>query len=480
MANKFQVKRTSVTTRTPNVTSSGNTHYIDTGELALNLTDKKMFSSNGTAYFEVGQNLADLAVSGNITLSGALSANGGTGTDGQVLTSNGTVSYWADSTGGGGGFTNGQSISVNNFVISGALSANSSNGLADFVLASNGAGGVYWKSDNALSEGNLISYSATANGTQTVFDTGNTISAANNLLVTIDGMLQVPTTHYTISGANVTFTSTPANGSLIEVRDITVQGTALGVGTVYNSFTANGTGTTFTLSTAPVHEDNTLVSIDGVVQAKTTYTTNSSTGVLTLDAAPPNNSIIDVTTFVRQGVGNNSLYVFADAFTGNGTATDFVLTEAVPEPYTVVSIDGVTQHKTAYSISGSTLTFTAAPANNATIEVQAFKGTTFNANIQLNTLSNTGIVFDDSGAANALTTLTFSKSTDTVHVGNSTVNTTVKPAAVVVGGAFFENSTNVTADHTISTGKNAMSAGPITIDTGVTVTIPSGSTWTVV
>ena len=162
MANKFQVKRTSVTTRTPNVTSSGNTHYIDTGELALNLTDKKMFSSNGTAYFEVGQNLADLAVSGNITLSGALSANGGTGTDGQVLTSNGTVSYWADSTGGGGGFTNGQSISVNNFVISGALSANSSNGLADFVLASNGAGGVYWKSDNALSEGNLISYSATA------------------------------------------------------------------------------------------------------------------------------------------------------------------------------------------------------------------------------------------------------------------------------------------------------------------------------
>ena len=47
-------------------------------------------------------------------------------------------------------------------------------------------------------------------------------------------------------------------------------------------------------------------------------------------------------------------------------------------------------------------------------------------------------------------------------------------------GVFYENNTNVTADYTITSGKNAMSAGPITIDSGVTVTVPSGSTWTVV
>ena len=45
---------------------------------------------------------------------------------------------------------------------------------------------------------------------------------------------------------------------------------------------------------------------------------------------------------------------------------------------------------------------------------------------------------------------------------------------------FWENDQNVTTDYTISTNKNAMSAGPITVDSGVTVTIPSGSTWTVV
>lgn len=45
---------------------------------------------------------------------------------------------------------------------------------------------------------------------------------------------------------------------------------------------------------------------------------------------------------------------------------------------------------------------------------------------------------------------------------------------------FFENQQTVTANYTITTGRNAMSAGPITIDTGVTVAIPTGSTWVIV
>jgi hypothetical protein len=45
---------------------------------------------------------------------------------------------------------------------------------------------------------------------------------------------------------------------------------------------------------------------------------------------------------------------------------------------------------------------------------------------------------------------------------------------------FYENGQTVTASYTISSNSNAMSAGPITINSGVTVTVPSGSTWTVV
>jgi hypothetical protein len=44
----------------------------------------------------------------------------------------------------------------------------------------------------------------------------------------------------------------------------------------------------------------------------------------------------------------------------------------------------------------------------------------------------------------------------------------------------FENPKTIATNYTITTDNNAMSAGPITIDSGVTVTVPSGSTWTVV
>lgn len=53
-----------------------------------------------------------------------------------------------------------------------------------------------------------------------------------------------------------------------------------------------------------------------------------------------------------------------------------------------------------------------------------------------------------------------------------------------VGGGpdlvFYENDINVENDYTITSGKNALSAGPITISSGVTVTVPVGSTWTVI
>ena len=44
---------------------------------------------------------------------------------------------------------------------------------------------------------------------------------------------------------------------------------------------------------------------------------------------------------------------------------------------------------------------------------------------------------------------------------------------------FFENDQSVTTSYTITTNKNAMSTGPIAIDSSVTVTVPSGSRWVV-
>lgn len=44
---------------------------------------------------------------------------------------------------------------------------------------------------------------------------------------------------------------------------------------------------------------------------------------------------------------------------------------------------------------------------------------------------------------------------------------------------FVENDQTVTTSYTISSGKNAMSTGPITINSGVVVTVPSGARWVV-
>lgn len=45
---------------------------------------------------------------------------------------------------------------------------------------------------------------------------------------------------------------------------------------------------------------------------------------------------------------------------------------------------------------------------------------------------------------------------------------------------FYENGKTVTQTYTIGTNKNAMTAGPITVNSGVTVTVPTGSRWVIV
>ena len=44
---------------------------------------------------------------------------------------------------------------------------------------------------------------------------------------------------------------------------------------------------------------------------------------------------------------------------------------------------------------------------------------------------------------------------------------------------FVQNGQSVTTSYTIPTGKNASSVGPISVNSGITVTIPSGSRWVV-
>lgn len=52
--------------------------------------------------------------------------------------------------------------------------------------------------------------------------------------------------------------------------------------------------------------------------------------------------------------------------------------------------------------------------------------------------------------------------------------------AVIGGMGYVENAATISVSSTINAGNNAVSAGPVTINSGITVTVPSGSRWVVV
>ena len=69
-------------------------------------------------------------------------------------------------------------------------------------------------------------------------------------------------------------------------------------------------------------------------------------------------------------IGGTGSTLVQDEFTGDGTTVAFTLSVSViAEIFTSVYISGVYQEKNAYSISGTTLTFSVAPPNGASVEV---------------------------------------------------------------------------------------------------------------
>lgn len=105
--------------------------------------------------------------------------------------------------------------------------------------------------------------------------------------------------------------------------------------------------------------------------------------------------------------------------------------------------------------------------------------------IQLNCYVNThGIKLKSPPhSAGATYTLTFPPTTGNANEFLQTDGTGVMTWAAAVasaGGAILENTNSIDSDYTLTTGKNGMSAGPMTIADGVTVTVPSGQRWVIV
>lgn len=69
-------------------------------------------------------------------------------------------------------------------------------------------------------------------------------------------------------------------------------------------------------------------------------------------------------------------------------------------------------------------------------------------------------------------------------LGTNGTNSSWIPNVGAQGGTnnpiIFENDIHATANYTMTTGKNGVTAGPFIIDAGITITVPTGSVWVIV
>ena len=137
----------------------------------------------------------------------------------------------------------------------------------------------------------------TGDDATTAFTLSSSVSDEDNLIVFIEGVYQNKG-DYVASGNTITFDSAPLVGRKIVVYH--VRAAISGSNCILNSFTGDGSDTTFTLTQNPASENNTQIFIDGVYQRKDSYSVSSTT--LTFDSAPANGTAIEVMMFTQTDI----------------------------------------------------------------------------------------------------------------------------------------------------------------------------------
>jgi hypothetical protein len=190
--------------------------------------------------------------------------------------------------------------SANNIIVNidGVMQLISSFNLASSIVTTSGTPASNAKVDITTITGTVsVKYdSFTANGVSNTFVLSVTPENANNVIVNIDGVIQLKNAYNVITNTIVT-SAVPTSNAKIDVITIsTVSGTL----TIINdTFVANGSSNTFTLSTTPVDANNVIVNINGILQLHTSYNVVSS--VVTTTGTPASNAVIDITTLSLVG-----------------------------------------------------------------------------------------------------------------------------------------------------------------------------------
>ena len=191
-------------------------------------------------------------------------------------------------------------------------------------------------------------------------------------------------------------------------------------------------------------------------------------------------------------------YTTTTATTYSG-ADDLLATLSYTAGSIIVTLNGVVMEAAEdyTATNGTSVVLTVAPTTGDELNIYAFSTFSTSDTVAKSTggtfsggITATGLTDSGTGATQVATGTTAQRPAN--GAGKLRFNSTESELEVndgsawgsIGGGAindiFYENAQTVLADYTITTNKNAMSAGEITIDTGVTVTVPTNSNWVVV
>ena len=369
--------------------------------------------------------------------------------------------------------------------ISASAGATNFVGLGDTPANFTGAAG---KTVKVNSSGNALEFVTVTTPTQDIVD---------DTTPQLGGNLDVQANEITTSTTNGNIKVTPNGTGVVEIK-----GAGGADGTLQLNCSANSHGVKIKSPPHSAAQSYTLTLPSNIVNGQ--FLKTDANGNLSWAAAGSQTIAIN-TLSSSSGSGGGSA-------TFNGSATRFTLSNPGSNAQAhLVSINGVIQKPNSgtspsegFAIDGNDIIFASAPASGADFFIltiglaisintpaddtvtsaKIVDGTIVNADINASAAIAGSKLADDSVTEAKLDIHAAPSGTDKVLGYTSNGMEWVESAAGATGGGtdkiFWENGQTVTTNYTITNGYNAMSAGPVTINSGVAVTIGTGENWTIV
>ena len=334
--------------------------------------------------------------------------------------------------------------------------------------------------------GKTVKVNSSGNALEFVTVTTPTQDIVDDTTPQLGGNLDVQTNEITTSTTNGNIKVTPNGTGVVEIK-----GAGGADGTLQLNCSANSHGVKIKSPPHSAAQSYTLTLPSNIVNGQ--FLKTDSNGNLSWAAA--GSQTIAINTLSSSGGAGGGSATF------NGSATRFTLSNPGSNAQAhLVSINGVIQKPNSgtspsegFAIDGNDIIFASAPASGAdffilTLGLAISVGTpaddsVTSAKIVDGTIVN-GDIADDTITEAKLDIHAAPSGTDKVLGYTSNGMEWVESAAGATGGGtdkiFWENGQTVTTNYTITNGYNAMSAGPVTINNGVAVTIGTGENWTIV